>query len=142
MIDGLKLACPDALGGTAQAPVLIGNCCRACGEPFFPAARSCTRCSGTELEACELGNAGSLWSWTVQRFQPKAPYDVGEAPEQFQPYGLGYVQVACGLKVQTRLVGEGVARFEIGHPMRLVLLPYRHDEAGADVFTYAFEAAA
>lgn len=140
MMNDLKLLCPEVLGGTPQAPVLIGNRCCACGEPFFPAARSCTRCSGNELEVLDLGSSGTLWSWTVQRFQPKTPYDGGEAPEQFRPYGLGYVELGCGLKVESRLVSEGAPSFAIGQAMRLVLLPYRKDETGSDVFTYAFEA--
>lgn len=139
MMQSLNVVCPEVLGGTPQAPVLLGNRCRSCGEPFFPAARGCTRCGSLDLEAFELGSRGTLWSSTVQRFQPKTPYDGGEAPEQFRPYGVGYVQLDCGLKVETRLSCEDEPRFEIGQPMRLVLLPYRKDESGADIFTYAFE---
>lgn len=134
---GLKLVCADAIGGTPQQPVLLGNRCRNCGEPFFPAARGCTRCSGTDLESFELGCTGTLWSWTVQMFPPKTPYD--GVQEGFRPFGVGYVQLECGLKVESRLVAAGESCFSIGQAMRLVLEPYRKDESGADVFTYAFE---
>jgi uncharacterized OB-fold protein len=134
------LACPDQLGGSPERPVLLGNRCRNCGEPFFPARQGCTRCSGTELDAFELGSEGKLWSWTVQMFLPKAPYDGDPTPESFRPYGVGYVELPCGLKVESRLAAKGEPRFAIGQPMRLVLQPYRKDAAGQDVYTYAFEA--
>lgn len=135
----LKLVCPELLGGTRESPVLLGNRCRQCGEPFFPAAKGCTRCSHTDLEPFELGDAGTIWSWTMQMFQPKAPYDGSEAPGSFKPYGVGYVQMPCGLKVESRLVSKAGAGFAIGQAVKLVLEPYRRDESGADVLTYAFE---
>lgn len=138
MIDA-KLVCPDSIGGTPEQPVLLGNRCRNCDEPFFPATRGCTRCSGTDLESFELGSTGTLWSWTVQMFPPKPPYDGPQ--ENFQPFGVGYVQLECGLKVESRLVAAGEPQFSIGQAMRLVLEPYRKDESGSEVFTYAFEVA-
>jgi uncharacterized OB-fold protein len=135
------LACPDVIGGTPAHPVLLGNRCRDCGEPYFPAARGCTRCSSDELEACELGSTGTLWSWTIQLFPPKAPFDGETADGIFQAYGIGYVELANGLKVESRLVSSA-SDFAIGQPMRLVLQPYRKGANGEAVYTYAFEVAA
>lgn len=135
------VVCPDQLGGSPDHPVLLGNRCSDCGEPFFPAARGCTRCTGGTLEPVELGDAGTLWSWTVQMFEPKTPYDAAPAPGTFKPYGVGYVELANGLKIETRLLGDASAGFTIGQPMRLVLEPYRKNATGEDVYTYAFEAA-
>lgn len=137
-----SLVCPHQIGGTPDAPVLIGNRCRRCQEPFFPAARSCTRCSSADLETFELGSTGTLWSWTVQLFQPKAPFDGADPGSSFHPYGVGYVEMPCGLKVETRLAGKADLRFAIGQPMRLILQPYRRGQAGVPVLTYAFEASA
>lgn len=134
------LTCPDVVGGTPTQPVLLGNRCRACGEPYFPAARGCTRCSGGDLEACELGSSGTLWSWTLQLFPPKSPFDGETADGAFRPYGIGYVELANGLKVETRLVSSN-SDFAIGQTMRLVLEPYRKDANGEAVYTYAFEVA-
>lgn len=134
-----NLACPSVIGGVPDRPTLLGNRCRSCGEPFFPAARGCTRCSGCDLEPFDLGGSGTLWSWTIQLFQPKAPYDGVDAGDTFQPYGVGYVEMSSGLKVEARLATSGDLKFEIGQAMRLVLQPYRQESAGPVVFTYAFE---
>jgi uncharacterized protein len=134
------LVCPDVVAGSLAAPKLIGGRCRACGEPFFPTAASCTRCSHTELERIELGDRGTLWSWTIQMFPPKAPYDGTPVAQGFIPYGVGYVELPNGLKVESRLI-ERDAGFSIGQPMRLILQPYRRNADGSEVFTYAFEPA-
>lgn len=137
--DGKRLAVAphlwrDAPGG----PELLGSLCRGCGELFFPQAASCTRCRGTELEAHALGSEGSLWSWTVQGFLPKAPYDSGETETSFRPYGVGYVQMAEGIKIEGRLTEADPQKLRIGMPMRLLLLPYRKQADGVEVLTFAF----
>jgi uncharacterized OB-fold protein len=124
----------DVAGG----PELMGSRCRACGELFFPRAAGCTRCCGSELECHVLGSSGTLWSWTVQAFLPKPPYDSGETEATFRPYGVGYVQMPEGIKVESRLTEADPRQLRIGMPMRLVLLPYRKLADGADVLTFAF----
>ena len=85
----------------------------------------------------DLADRGTLWTWTVQAFEPKAPY---RAPEGgFVPYGVGYVDLGDVI-VESRLLGDP-ARFEIGMPMRLTLLPLRAGPDGAPVVGYAFEPA-
>jgi uncharacterized protein len=124
------------LQGTA--PTLRGSRCTRCGERYFPATRGCTRCSSTELEPCDLGGEGRLWSWTVQDFLPKTPYDSGETEHDFAPYGVGYVELACGLKVESRLTLADPARLRIGMPMELTLQAYRCPPGAEPVFTFAF----
>jgi uncharacterized OB-fold protein len=52
------------------------------------------------------------------------------------PYGVGYVQLADELKVETRLTEtEGL---RIGMDMELVLVPFRTDADGNEVVTFAF----
>jgi len=121
---------------------LMGSRCVACGELYFPRARGCTRCSGTELVNAALGHSGRLWSWTVQGFLPKPPYDgaSGDGSDAgFQPYGVGYVELECGLKVEARLTVADPARLRIGMPMRLTLDAYRHLPDGRPLHTFAFE---
>jgi len=91
------------------------------------------------MRAFDLGRSGVLWSWTIQSFLPKPPYDSGETAENFQPYGVGYVQMACGLKVESRLTEADPAALEIGMPMELVLIPYRTGADRAPVHTFAFQ---
>jgi hypothetical protein len=52
------------------------------------------------------------------------------------PYGVGYVELADGVRVETRLTEtEGL---ENGIEMELVLVPFRTDADGNEVVTFAF----
>ena len=133
-----RLAAPHLLSLQGGRPGLRGSRCTACGEVYFPAARGCTRCCGTQLEDVDLGHRGRLWSWTVQGFRPKPPFDGAGTEADFRPYGVGYVELACGIKVESRLTLADPARLRIGMDMELVLEPYRHDADGLAVPTYAF----
>lgn len=115
---------------------LLGSRCESCGEHFFPVQTGCANCCGTDLVSCSLGDRGTLWSWTVQGFMPKTPYDSGETAETFQPYGVGYIEMPSGIKVEARLTVADPAQLRIGMPMALVLDPYR----GGDepIYTFAF----
>lgn len=125
----------DLLGGSVDAPRLCGSQCKNCGEVYFPATAACTRCSTDDQHAFDLGGEGLLWSWTVQGFLPKTPYASGETPESFKPYGVGYVQMPCGLKVEGRLTIADPDSLAIGMPMRLVIQHFgEHD----DHSVYAF----
>jgi uncharacterized protein len=43
-------------------------------------------------------NHGVLWTWTVQRFEPKSPpYEV--PPGGFQPFPVGYVELSTGERI-------------------------------------------
>ncbi|MCB1844300.1 MAG: DNA-binding protein, partial [Halioglobus sp.] len=71
----------------AANPALLGSRCDACGVVAFPAASACMACSGQSVTIQELPRQGSLWTWTIQRFMPKTPYNSGETAETFKPYG-------------------------------------------------------
>ena len=79
-----------------------------------------------------------MWSWTVQDFLPKPPYDSAETETDFRPYGVGYVELASGLKVECRLTLADPKRLRIGMPMALTLEPYRRPPRGEPTFTFAF----
>lgn len=137
-----RLACPGIVGGSADQPVLMGSRCTACGEVYFPASQGCTRCCATEMTPHALGSEGNLWSWTIQGFQPKAPYNGGEAEHEFRPYGVGYVEMPSGVKVESRLTVADPALLAIGMPMRLTLIAYRQVAGEPPLHTYAFAPAA
>jgi len=132
------LAAAHLLNLEGERLTLMGSRCRPCGEHYFPAARGCTRCGATDLEACDLGSEGRLWSWTIQGFCPKTPYNSGETDADFKPFGVGYVEMASGLKVESRLTLADPARLHIGMTMELTLEPYRRLPQGEPVFTFAF----
>ena len=133
------LACPSLLRVDGARPTLVGSRCADCGEVYFPSAANCTRCLGTRLEPHDLGSSGVLWSWTIQGFCPKPPYDSGETAESFRPYGVGYVEMPSGIKVEARLTSADPAVLRIGMRMALTLVPYKLRENGERVSTFAFE---
>ena len=86
----------------------------------------------------DLGSEGNLWTWTIQSFMPKTPYNTDETPETFSPYGVGYVELTCGLKVESRLRENTPDNLKIGMPMKLEIIPVRKDDEGADLVTFQF----
>lgn len=84
-----------------------------------------------------LPATGTLWSWTVQRFAPKAPYD-GPSEADFTPYGVAYVQLGDMLIVEGRMIDADLGTLRIGQPMRVVTEAYASDAGGAPIETYAF----
>lgn len=135
-----QLVCPHLLISDRNQIQLLGSRCSSCGEIYFPSCTACTRCSGTDFEAQSLGSRGVLWSWTVQDFLPKLPYNSGETEANFKPYGVGYVQMASGIKVESRLIIDEFITLRIGMPMQLTLATYRTDAGGQCWATFAFKA--
>ena len=93
------------------------------------------------MTPANLGNQGKLWTWTVQSFMPKTPYHTDETLETFTPYGVGYVELACGLKVESRLRENTPEQLKIGMAMKLEIVKVRKDSEGADLVTFQFCAA-
>jgi uncharacterized OB-fold protein len=83
-----------------------------------------------------LPRRGRLWAWTTQEFPPPSPPYAGPTGDAFVPFGVGYVELADEVKVETRLTQTDALR--IGMEMELVLVPFRSDEAGDEVVTFAF----
>ena len=119
----------------SDEPQLIGSRCAACGNTSFPAQASCPRCTGTDVHEHLLAARGTLWTWTVQGFRPKSPPYTG--PADFEPYPVGYVELAGELKVETRLVDVEPDELVIGMPMELAIVPFA-PETGDPVLTFAF----
>ena len=65
----------------------------------------------------------------MQGFRPKPPY---AGPEDFEPYGVGYVELPGEVRVEARLTVADPGRLRIGMPMELVVVPF------GDRVTYAF----
>lgn len=82
-----------------------------------------------------LERRGSLWSFTVQGFEPKSPYN---GPTPFEPYGVGYVELAGQVIVESRLTENDPDRLAIGMPVELVVVPFRTADDGTAIVTFAF----
>lgn len=126
---------PDLFVDTPDGPRLLGAACRACGATTFPRQSSCPRCTATDMADTQLAPRGTLWTWTIQRFQPKPPY---HGPDPFVPYGVGYVELPGQVMVESRLTENDPDRLRIGTEMELVIVPVRKDEDGTTVTTFAF----
>jgi uncharacterized OB-fold protein len=124
----------DLIAGAPDAPQLIGSECRACGVVAFPAQRSCAACTSSDVTERRLARRGTLWTWTIQCFPPKSPPYAGD-PDEFEPYGVGYVELAGEVRVEARLTEADPERLRIGMPMELVLVPA---PGGNGAVTYAF----
>jgi uncharacterized OB-fold protein len=111
----------ELLAGTPDAPVLLGSECRSCGTVAFPRQDSCPRCTSGDVAERRLARRGALWSWTIQRFRPKSPPYTG--PEDFEPYGVGYIELPGEVRVEARLTVADPERLRIGMPMELTLIP-------------------
>lgn len=120
----------------SDEPRLIGSRCVACGIVTFPGQDACPRCPSTRMEEHRLPRRGRLWAWTTQGFPPPSPPYAGPSGDAFVPYGVGYVELEDEVRVEARLTEtEGL---ENGMEMELVVVPFRTDDDGNEVVTFAF----
>ncbi len=123
----------------AARPALLASRCKKCGVASFPAAQSCMACSSQDVAPEELPGRGTLWTWTIQRFMPKTPYRSNETPETFKPYGVGYLELPGGVRVEGRLTENDPAKLHIGMEMDVVFAPYRTEDNGDEVISFFFQ---
>ncbi len=122
----------------AAEPRLIGSRCASCSIVTFPTQSSCPRCASTEMGEHLLARRGRLWAWTIQHFAPPSPPYTGPTGDAFVPFGVGYVELPGELRVETRLTESDPERLAEGMEMELVVVPFRTDDAGNEVMTFAF----
>ena len=120
----------------ADDPQLIGSKCAECAMVTFPTQGSCPRCSSTAMEEHLLARRGTLWAWTTQSFPPPAPY-AGPTGKDFVPFGVGYVDLG-DVKVESRLTENDPDKLAHGMAVELVVVPFRTDDEGTEVVTFAF----
>ena len=119
-------------------PELIGSRCGECGIVTFPAQDSCPRCASTAMAEHKLARRGRLWAWTTQDFPPPSPPYGGPGGKDFVPFGVGYVELPGEVKVETRLTSCEPDVLTNGMEMELVVVPFRTDDDGNEVVTFAF----
>jgi uncharacterized OB-fold protein len=129
---------PDVFTWPADEPQLIGGKCEGCAAVAFPLPSSCSRCGSTDIERHLLPRRGTLFTWTTQDFLPKEPYASGETPETFRPYGVGLVQLGDEVRVEARLTESDPQALDFGMEVELAIVPFRTDDDGTVVMTYAF----
>lgn len=125
----------DLFRGEGDSTRLLAARHKQSGRLRFP---SPTGPDAALYDVVELGQRGTLWSYTVQRFRPKTPFNGRGGDADFKPYGVGYIELPGELIVESRIVAEDFSALRIGQPMRITTEAYREDEAGDPVLTYAF----
>jgi uncharacterized OB-fold protein len=118
--------------------VLFGSRCEVCGFVWFPAQDSCARCASTEMARRLLPRRGRLGAWTIQDFPPPSPPYAGPTGREFVPFGVGYVELAGEVKVESRLTVADPDALQAGMEMELVVVPFRTNDDGDEVVTFAF----
>jgi len=118
-------------------PQLIGSRCAQCGIITFPTQGSCPRCASTEMEDKLLSKRGTLWAWTTQGFPPPPPYS-GPSGKDFVPFGVGFVELPGEVRVEAHLTESDPAKLQQGMEVELAIVPFRTDDEGNEVVTFAF----
>jgi uncharacterized protein len=122
-----------------EEPTLIGGRCPDCAAITFPLRTGCPRCGRADPERHLLSRSGTLWSWTSQGFMPKAPFNGQFVSEKdFEPWFVGVVELPGELRLESILTGVTQDTLRIGMPLRLVTIPFRTDDQGNEVVTFAF----
>ena len=85
-----------------------------------------------------LARRGPLWAWTTQDFPPPSPPYAGPTGKDFVPFGVGLRRAAGEVKVETRLTGPTPSALEHGHGDGAGVVPFRTDDDGNEVMTFAF----
>lgn len=105
--------------------------CGDCETTVFPVRGRCPTCGSANVAGVLLPERGTLWTWTIQGFEPKSPPYVPDG--EFVPFAVGYVEFPGFLRVEGRLTESDPQRLRIGMPMRVVPL----DHAGISSYAFA-----
>ena len=115
-IDPVRQGLVNGGGEVSDDVELLGSKCASCGEVSIGTNTGCLNCGGNELESIKLAREGTLWTYTVIRHKPPGDY---LGPDPFEPFALGLVELADGVRIMAPLVGD-VEGFEIGSRVELV----------------------
>jgi hypothetical protein len=138
VIEGLFAELPEG-------PRLLGSRCAHCATPYFPKSPACHNPDCDEsrkesrMEDASFGPHGVLYSCAVQNYPPPPPakYD-----EPYQPYAIGMIDLAEGLRVLGRIATDDFASLRGGMPVELIVGHLHRDAEGNDVVTWQFKPAA
>ncbi len=124
-----RFVAPDLVRRDAHGkPHLVGGRCAKCGAFSFPSAAICTQCLSEEIESVNLGDEGSLYSYSI----------VHQAPKGWTtPYALGYVDLPGDVRVLAHIdVPHDAIKMDM--PVKLGVGVVGSDPAGAPLMSYTF----
>jgi uncharacterized OB-fold protein len=124
-----RFVAPELVGlDTDGSPHLVGGRCKECGTFSFPRAAICSSCLSEEIETVNLGDQGTLYSYSL----------VHQAPRGWTtPYALGYVDMSDNVRVLAHLDVSHEA-LAIDMPLRLSVGVVGSDDSGAPLMSYTF----
>ncbi|HET9628802.1 MAG TPA: OB-fold domain-containing protein [Novosphingobium sp.] len=131
--EGLFAGPLDDLGSVH----LCGSKCAECGETGLGKLDACPNCGSDDLTQAPLGDAGTLYTYTIVRHRPPGNY---RGPAEFKPFGLGLVEVDGTIRIMAPLLPE-IDELRVGMPLRFHPYVLRTDENGAEVVAFAYDAA-
>ena len=124
--------------------VLLASRRRSSGVVKFPAERPELFDGNSDIqadiEAIELSTEGTLYTYTTQEFVPPLPYKGNRDPKAFQPYVVGFVELAEGVLVETLIVDATAAELRIGQPLVSTTTTLETTD-GQSLLTFAFRPA-
>ena len=116
-----------------------GSRCRNCGEVFMGKSANCASCSSTDMEELTLSNRGTLWTYTLIRYQPPGDYKGPVNP--FVPFAEGLVELPEGIRVLAPVKDCDLDKVKIGMPLMLVVHELFQDADGNQVVAFYFRPA-
>jgi len=125
---------PDLIEITPTGPRLVGGKRKSDGRYVFPYPKGAEE---ARYEKVLLGTNATLWGWTVQRFRPGSPPYERDDKDNFQPFVVGFVEIAGEVIVETRIEADP-SELRIGQPMTITTIPFSSDTGGVEIFTYAY----
>ncbi len=128
----------DVFTWPADAPQLLGGQCSSCSAVTFPTQSRCPRCGTTTMEQLALPRTGTLVSFTTQSFPPVFPYAGDPTAKNFEPFGVGLVQLDDVVRVEARLTEADPEKLEFGMALELQVIPFYTDADGDEIMTFAF----
>ena len=131
---------PDVFTWPADEPQLIGGRCADVRRRSRSRSRpSCARCGSTERRARTCCPAGARSGPSPPRSScPRSPTPAARRRRRSAPYGVGLVQLGDEVRVEGRLTESDPAELRIGMEVELVVVPFRTDDDGTEVMTFAF----
>ena len=114
MVVSVDDKCLRLTDENGERGVLLGMRCRQCGVCVFGPATFCQACTSSDLEAVELAQQGTLFSYTVVRVPP--PGWPGQVP-----YVLGEVELPEGPHVLAEVIDCNHGDLRVGMSVALAL---------------------
>ena len=114
---------------------LIGETCRACGEPIFPPRDVCPHCTDVGQDPRQFCGKGEVYSFSTL-------YDAPAGYTAYQPYTVALVKLEEGPLVTAQLTDVDNSEVRIGMPVEMVTRKVREEgENGIILYGYKFRPA-